>query len=144
MALAEYLTTPHRATALFVAGLLLNYSAGWVYSTLMHAWCGQTLGKMVAGVVVLDIGEQRYPTLRQAFLRDIGGVVLGLGSLGMSLCALLTEQSASMPPAIFSSVGVVFGLGGSGWFLLEIVTMLTNRKRRALHDFIAGTVVRRC
>jgi hypothetical protein len=27
------------------------------------------------------------------------------------------------------------------WFLAEVLTMLTNRKRRALHDFIAGTVV---
>jgi uncharacterized RDD family membrane protein YckC len=27
------------------------------------------------------------------------------------------------------------------WFLLEIVTMLTNEKRRALHDMIAGSVV---
>lgn len=27
------------------------------------------------------------------------------------------------------------------WYFLELVTMLTNRKRRALHDFIAGTVV---
>jgi hypothetical protein len=28
-----------------------------------------------------------------------------------------------------------------GWMLLEAVTMLTNAKRRAIHDFIAGTVV---
>lgn len=28
-----------------------------------------------------------------------------------------------------------------GWFGLEVVTMLTNNKRRALHDFIAGSVV---
>jgi uncharacterized RDD family membrane protein YckC len=27
------------------------------------------------------------------------------------------------------------------WFLLEIATMLTNEKRRAVHDFIAGSVV---
>jgi uncharacterized RDD family membrane protein YckC len=27
------------------------------------------------------------------------------------------------------------------WFLAEVLTMFTNRKRRALHDFIAGTVV---
>jgi uncharacterized RDD family membrane protein YckC len=27
------------------------------------------------------------------------------------------------------------------WFVLEILTMLTNRRRRALHDLIAGTVV---
>jgi len=29
------------------------------------------------------------------------------------------------------------------WFLAEVLTMLTNKKRRALHDFIAGTVVAR-
>jgi uncharacterized RDD family membrane protein YckC len=27
------------------------------------------------------------------------------------------------------------------WFVLELLTMLTNNKRRALHDFIAGSVV---
>ena len=27
------------------------------------------------------------------------------------------------------------------WFMLEIITMLLNEKRRALHDLIAGTVV---
>jgi hypothetical protein len=27
------------------------------------------------------------------------------------------------------------------WFFAEVLTMLTNEKRRALHDFIAGTVV---
>ena len=29
---------------------------------------------------------------------------------------------------------------GTGWFLAELVTMLTNAKRRALHDY-AGSVV---
>jgi uncharacterized RDD family membrane protein YckC len=27
------------------------------------------------------------------------------------------------------------------WFIIEIVTCLLNEKRRALHDYIAGTVV---
>jgi uncharacterized RDD family membrane protein YckC len=27
------------------------------------------------------------------------------------------------------------------WFVAEILTMLSNEKRRAIHDFIAGTVV---
>jgi uncharacterized RDD family membrane protein YckC len=30
---------------------------------------------------------------------------------------------------------------GGLWFLAEVVTMLTNEKRRALHDWIAGSVV---
>ena len=144
-ALAGYLIAPRHGTALFIAGLLIDYCNGWVYSTLMHARYGQTLGKMVAGVVVLNVDEQRYPTLRQAFLRDIGNVVLGLGSLGMSLYDLLIEQQASpVPPVVISRGGAIFALGGLSWLLLELVTMLTNRKRRALHDFIAGTVVVRC
>ncbi len=28
-----------------------------------------------------------------------------------------------------------------GWWIAEIITMLTNEKRRAIHDYIAGTVV---
>ena len=35
----------------------------------------------------------------------------------------------------------VYGL--LAWFLLELVTMLFNPKRRAVHDFIAGSVVKR-
>jgi uncharacterized RDD family membrane protein YckC len=31
----------------------------------------------------------------------------------------------------------------SAWGILEVATMLLNSKRRALHDFIAGTVVMR-
>jgi uncharacterized RDD family membrane protein YckC len=27
------------------------------------------------------------------------------------------------------------------WILLELITMLANKKRRAIHDFIAGSVV---
>jgi uncharacterized RDD family membrane protein YckC len=29
------------------------------------------------------------------------------------------------------------------WWILEVATMLSHSKRRALHDFIAGTVVMR-
>jgi uncharacterized RDD family membrane protein YckC len=30
---------------------------------------------------------------------------------------------------------------GQLWFWSEVVTMLFNKKKRALHDFIAGTMV---
>jgi uncharacterized RDD family membrane protein YckC len=35
----------------------------------------------------------------------------------------------------------VLAWAGCAWYLLEVITMLTNDKRRAVHDFIAGTVV---
>jgi uncharacterized RDD family membrane protein YckC len=35
----------------------------------------------------------------------------------------------------------VLGYGALLMLFIELATMLTNRKRRALHDFIAGSVV---
>jgi uncharacterized RDD family membrane protein YckC len=49
---------------------------------------------------------------------------------------LMTPDShVSGTPATMLTVAALTG------FLLEIISMLTNEKRRALHDFIAGTVV---
>ncbi len=41
----------------------------------------------------------------------------------------------------FSYADMVLGIAALLWFAGEIVTCLLNKKRRALHDFIAGTVV---
>ena len=43
----------------------------------------------------------------------------------------------SMPDTASMVLGFVF----IGWFLLEVITIMLNSKRRALHDFIAGSVV---
>lgn len=40
-----------------------------------------------------------------------------------------------------SNVNLAIGVFSMGWVFLEFVTMLTNPRRRALHDFIGGTVV---
>jgi len=36
---------------------------------------------------------------------------------------------------------MLFNLIPAIWFLAEAISMLTNKKRRAIHDYIAGTVV---
>jgi hypothetical protein len=68
----------------------------------------------------------------------------GLPSLGLHfILAQSRQQSAtytygtmrnSIPFTLLSWVVLV-------WLVLEFVTMLINEKRRALHDYIAGTVV---
>jgi uncharacterized RDD family membrane protein YckC len=42
---------------------------------------------------------------------------------------------------VSSLPALILAYASIGWFLLEVVTMLTNSKRRALHDLIAKTVV---
>jgi len=54
----------------------------------------------------------------------------------------LTPSALVTGEALVASKGfwILTALPGL-WFLAEVLTMLTNEKRRALHDFIAGTVV---
>jgi len=136
----SYLAAPERGPAIILLWGTGSYSAYWLYSVLMHARYGQTLGKMAFHVKVLDVAEKRIPTLRQAFLRDAGYIIPNLASL-VYLFTLVLSGRYSLNAELGGAPGVILGLAGVAWFLLEVVTMATNRKRRALHDYIAGTVV---
>jgi uncharacterized RDD family membrane protein YckC len=111
----------------------------YIYSVLMHAYFGKTIGKMFLGIRVLTIEENKI-SFKHAILRDIVPIFIMLISISSVLEIMFPQPmpSASISPIYFIITG--FPLI---WFLLEIVTMLFNKKRRALHDFIAGTVVMR-
>lgn len=103
---------------------------------------GQTPGKMALGVVVLDVSERRHVSYRQALLRDAAPLAVMLLLLPYQLFQILTGrfyllQPGGRPDAISWISSLVLMV----WFLLEIVTMTFNSKRRALHDLIAGSVV---
>ena len=87
--------------------------------------------------------EHLIKILRGAAPLFIGGVLLAYQSLRVisgkvtvgGLVQPETLQDISyISPWLFLAIPMI-------WFVLEIVTMLTNDHRRALHDFIAGTVV---
>jgi uncharacterized RDD family membrane protein YckC len=110
-----------------------------VYSIWMHGKFGQTLGKMACKVIVLDISE-RPLSMRQAVLRDILGVVLLPVGLAVDIPRIIHGIDI-YAPANVTPIDWVLMYSTLGWFVIEVVTMLTNKKRRALHDFIAGSVV---
>jgi uncharacterized RDD family membrane protein YckC len=118
---------------------VINSSAFLVYSIWMHGKYGQTLGKMVCKVVVLDVSEQPL-RMRQAILRDIFGVVLLPIGLVTDIARIVRGIDVSVP-ANLTTLDWIIAYSALSWFLIEIVTMFTNDKRRALHDFIAGSVV---
>lgn len=112
----------------------------WVgYSIWMHGKYGQTLGKMICKVIVLDVSE-RPLTMRQAVWRDIFNVVVFPISLALDITRILHGIDISKS-AENTLLDQIIGYSGLGWFLLEVGTMLLNDKRRALHDWIAGSVV---
>lgn len=123
--------------AFLISFLSISYSVG------LHAAFGQTFGKMAMSIKVLNLGEERIPTLREALLRDSGHIVLSSLALALMSWRAATGQPVSLAPqpGQVSLLDRVLDNVGFVWFALEILSMLTNEKRRALHDYIAGTVV---
>ena|ERR1700686_1079135 len=138
----HYLSSPARSPAVLISWAIFSYSVYWLYSVLLHARYGQTLGKRAMHVKVMDVSEEAIPSLSQAFLRDIGYIVINVFSLIYFIYLVVSHKYINGPQQLENGIpGEILGFAGLGWFLLEVVTMLTNPKRRAFHDFIAKTVV---
>ncbi len=116
-----------------------------VYSIGMHASFGQTVGKMATGVKVVRNADGGNIGVKQALLRDLVPVVFFLVSLGYLALFGASIQGVVVEDATVPATVVVdaYAWAISGWGLAELVTMLFNAKRRAVHDFLAGTVVTR-
>lgn len=124
------------------------YSMSFVsYSIILHWRWGQTLGKRLTGVRVYALSGGAL-SLRQAALRDILPLMLGTVGVLLDLPDVARgknpyQASATAGLAVLSTFHLVVLWSSLAWFILEVTTMLSNVKRRALHDFIAGTVVMR-
>ncbi len=110
-----------------------------VYSIALHALYGQTIGKMALGVKVVNYKTENEITFKQALLRDCVPVIMLILLLIASLFVPIEEAGEAPEWLIYSMM--IFGFAYFLWHLLEIITMLFNEKNRAIHDFIAGTVV---
>ncbi|MET0518879.1 MAG: RDD family protein, partial [Burkholderiaceae bacterium] len=132
--------------------LLIPLSYAFVaYVIYCHGRYGQTLGKRVMNIRVLTEGGEPL-SWRNAWARS---------SVDVSLCTLSTASMFTalllIPDALYykdSSIEQLKNLqaleptwgswaatAGQIWAWGELVTMLLNKRRRALHDFIGGTVV---
>jgi uncharacterized RDD family membrane protein YckC len=117
-----------------LAGWFIFYSFVYFsYQMFCHARWGQTLGKWVFGVRVLDVSEIPLRPV-QAVKRDAIALML---TAALVIQQLIRGRYSLEDP----KMGDVLSILSTAWGGLEIVTMLTNRKRRALHDIIAGSVV---
>lgn len=109
------------------------------YSVFMHFKYGQTLGKMVANVKVVNLDETRNLTIRQALLRDSFYILVETVGLLYFVIELISVNLSTTE--LLNGFDDFGGTVAIIWILLELVSMLTNEKRRAIHDFIAGSVV---
>ena len=128
---------------------LLAYFASIAYSVWMHWKYGQTVGKMIAGIKVVDKSETKSITLLQAALRDgfyILAATVSLIIIGFPLKqenAIVFEDTAYLLQTQETTYywQQLNDYAGTVWVIIELLTMLFNDKRRALHDYMAATVV---
>lgn len=109
------------------------------YSIVLHYKYGQTIGKSVVNVKVLDVCETRKLSLRQAIFRDI--VYLLVALIGLLYYAILFVRADTKEFVLNDYLEFSDNSFFMWWGLIEIITMLTNGKRRAVHDFLAKSVV---
>jgi uncharacterized RDD family membrane protein YckC len=148
MAFGFWAMTASKLSALLVM-LPLN-ALSLAYHVVLHARFGQTLGKMAAGVRVMKASGEPI-SWREAGLRssvDIVIAVVGMVSYAVMLSHLPdsewrigwvehSRRLTQLQPAWARWAGYV----NQAWFWSEMVVLLFNEQKRALHDFIAGTVV---
>ena len=120
------------------AWTVFNASLYYLYSIFFHYKFGRTIGKWVLRIKVLDISETKLLSLKQAILRDSLYLVIQL--IGLLYFLYLVAKTGDLDIIIMDYRNFI-DYSFLCWMALELISMLTNEKRRAIHDWLAGSVV---
>ena len=129
--------TSSNISILFIWATFILF-APLLYSIILHYKYGQTYGKWVTGIKVLDIDEKRKLTFLQSIYRDSFYLLVAL--IGLFYYSFLLMQPGDKKN-ILNDYSSFADMPVFWWTVIELITMLTNSKRRALHDFIAKSIV---
>jgi uncharacterized RDD family membrane protein YckC len=110
------------------------------YYILMHYYYGQTFGKMLFKVKVLDISEQRI-TFLQATLRSLPTLIALVITINFNNPQILDGHASSNDIWVAKNLLVLITGLLSLFNLANAISLLVTEKHRALHDYIAGTIV---
>ena len=112
---------------------------------------GGTPGKLIVGNTIICINGQPI-TWKEAILRHCVTLILTIVSVVFySICISQADDETfkslswikrsrylmSFSPSFFQ----VYNIINIVWVFSEFVVLLTNKRKRALHDFLAGTVI---
>jgi uncharacterized RDD family membrane protein YckC len=109
-----------------------------LYVVIGHGKYGQTLGKRAMAIKVFDMDEKNTIGYWRAFIREL---VWFITSIVGAIYFLFVYTNDKSPFLYSTSLDGFLSLITLLWTVLEIVTMLFNSKRRAVHDFMAKSVV---
>ena len=121
------------------------------YTVYFHGRWGKTLGKMSAKIRVVLVNGSPIKW-KNAMLRssvDFGFAIIGLIGTIFAVSLISANDYSSLTfikrasemnsfqPTYFRYVSYAAMI----WFYVDVIVVLFNKKKRAIHDFIAGTIV---
>ncbi|MEM9605226.1 MAG: RDD family protein [Pseudomonadota bacterium] len=144
-----YLESLSIGVAIVLAVVASGLYAG--YAVVCHACFGATVGKGLMHIRVTQPDGARI-TWRHAVLRSSPFLVFALLLAIAQIVALLQVDTAAYSAASWLERNrhvvphlppwhTVVTVSLNAWIVIECVVLLLNTRQRAIHDFIAGTVV---
>jgi len=123
-----------------IISALINTLAWTAYYVIGHGKYGQTLGKRLLEVKVLAIDEKKTIGYKKAFIRESVWFFTEIATIGYFAFNFFSDSFKSSFYGI-DNVSFFLSLTSLLWLIAELITMLFNDKRRAVHDLMAGSVV---
>lgn len=126
----------NKSVLLFAVGKLATTAIYIFYFTLLHAKYGQTVGKIVAELKVMDISESRLINYKKSILRILPFIIINLAVLLYVIIRFGADVSKAEEEfyELSSTISLI-------WISIELIYILSNKKRRAIHDIVADSVV---
>jgi len=119
----------------FIIVQLLYSLLPLTYFVVCHGRYGYTIGKKMMNIKVTRVDEKNLIGYSRAFYRES---VWFLTNMALIVYLIIDNLHSETIDTNVLRIGFYTSIV---WSLLELVTMLMNEKRRAIHDFIAGSVV---
>jgi uncharacterized RDD family membrane protein YckC len=151
---------PYVILILFLNGLSKNaYYLTFIPGLIFHFWFsiylvkryGGTPGKLIVGIKVLKL-DGTDVTWREAILRQIINFALTVFASAITIYALSIADGEyyeslgwmKKQQYLFALTPLLFTLytwTSNIWIYSELFVLLFNKRKRALHDFVADTVI---
>jgi uncharacterized RDD family membrane protein YckC len=125
---------------IFIIGSLLFLTIYSAYFIILQGRYGQTVGKKIMSIKVIDINEVSLIGIKRAILRELPWIIADISILLYFFMMLFLIHHSNLEKAKDSYKNLIF-ITSFTWMLIELATMLTNYKRRAVHDYLAKSVV---
>jgi uncharacterized RDD family membrane protein YckC len=121
------------------------------YSVYLVKEYGGTPGKLLMDIRIIKINGESAGW-KEAVLRESVMLVLGIYSGIVTAVALFNMDGShydalgwiekqAYVASIFPTLSAIFTWVDESWIWGELIVLLTNKRKRAIHDYIAGTVI---